>query len=86
MEWIIALAFIALMFGLLMLDFRRKQARTVEEYEEEVQNEDLGRSMLRAGLLEIEKLNKPQVQQAVEYLKDQQQGQTDEKKTAGDGE
>jgi hypothetical protein len=74
--WLIILAVIALVFWALVRDNARVRNRTREEYEQDVL--DAKTSMLRAGLLELDKFagETKQKRAAVEYLKDQDQGQT----------
>jgi hypothetical protein len=89
LTWLIALVLIVAMFWLLSIDYKRKQSRTEEEYEEEVRSGQItGRAMAKAGFLEIEKMFKPSLQAAIEYVEDEKQGQTkaqeegdDERKT-----
>ena len=74
--WLIVLAVIALMFWALARDQRRLKNRTVEEYERD--QVDARNSMLRAGMLELDKflVNEKAKRAAVEMLKDEEQGMT----------
>ncbi|MBI4751620.1 MAG: hypothetical protein HY774_24325 [Acidobacteria bacterium] len=86
MIWLVTIAFIGLMFGALIYDYQRKQARSIEEYETEIkEGENTGTSLMRAGLLELDKLTKPNLQAAIEFAKDAEEGQTDNQKESGEG-
>jgi hypothetical protein len=78
--WLIVLLIIGLAFWSLIRESDRRSRRSVEEYERDViENKN---TLLRAGMLELDKFvgNESQKRAAVEYLKDEQQGQT---KTGG---
>lgn len=90
--WLVVLLMIAGMFWSLVRENNRKSNRTVEEYERELA--ESRNSMLRAGMLELDKfiVNERDKRAAVEYLKDEQEGLTktggkadDVDRTAGQG-
>jgi len=74
--WLIAIALIVLILWLLTREQKRVRNRTAEEYEADLANAK--QSMMKAGLLELDKFLGPQnaKRAAVEYLKDEEQGQT----------
>ena len=74
--WLSVLGLIALAFWALMRDRRRLKNRTAAEYERDLV--DSRNSMLRAGMLELDKflVNEKAKRAAVEMLKDEQQGMT----------
>jgi hypothetical protein len=74
--WLIALLLIGLMVWALVSENARLRHRTSGEYEAEVANNKA--SLLRAGLVELDRFlgETKQKTAAVEYLKDQEQGQT----------
>jgi hypothetical protein len=78
--WLVVLLFIAGMFWSLIRESNRQRNRTVEEYERDLANNR--QSMLRAGMLELDKFvgNEREKRAAVEYIKDEEQGMT---KTGG---
>ena len=78
--WLVLLLLIALMFWSLIRESNRQRNRTVEEYERDLANSR--QSMLRAGMLELDKFvgNEREKRTAVEYIKDEEQGMT---KTGG---
>ena len=78
--YLIILLLIALMFWSLIRESSRQRNRTVEEYERDLANSR--QSMLRAGMLELDKFvgNEREKRAAVEYIKDEEQGMT---KTGG---
>jgi flagellar biosynthesis/type III secretory pathway M-ring protein FliF/YscJ len=76
LAWLAVLLVIAGMLWSLVRENNRKINRTAEEYEREMaESRD---SMLRAGLLELDKfvVNEREKRAAVEYLKDEEQGLT----------
>lgn len=81
--WLLAFALIALMVWALVREKDRLKRRTAEEYEAELANNKA--SMMRAGLVELDRFlgSTQQKTAAVEYLKDEEQGQT---KTGGNDE
>jgi hypothetical protein len=84
MEWLIALIVIVALFWLLARDYRQKQSRTTEEYEEDVRAGRItGRTMASAGLLELEKVFRPSSEAAQEFAEDEKRGQT---KTENEGD
>ena len=74
--WLSMLALIALGFWAIMRDRQRLKNRTAAEYERDLA--DRRNSMLRAGMLELDKflVNEKAKRAAVEMLKDEQQGMT----------
>ncbi|MFP5263950.1 MAG: hypothetical protein ACLGJB_18870 [Blastocatellia bacterium] len=74
--WLAVLLIIAAMLWSLVRESNRKMNRTVEEYEREMA--ESRNSMLRAGLLELDKFvgNEREKRAAVEHLKDEEQGLT----------
>lgn len=74
--WLIPLALIALMFWSLARERDRQRNRTPAEFERDLA--DAKSSMLRAGMLELDRFagEPSQKRAAVEYLKDQEQGMT----------
>jgi len=74
--WLIAIGLIGLMIWALVRENDRLKRRSSEEYEEDVANSKA--SMMRAGLLELDRFlgSTKQKTAAVEYLKDEEQGQT----------
>ena len=81
--WLVVLALIGLALWTISRENERKRRRTSQEYEREVA--DARSSMLRAGMLELDKFvgNTSAKRAAVEYLKDAEQGQT---KSGGKGD
>lgn len=78
--WLVVLLLIGVMFWSLAYENKKRRARTVEEYERDQANAK--NSLLRAGLVELDKFvgESRQKRAAVEYLKDEEQGMT---KTGG---
>lgn len=74
--WLVVLAVIALMFWALVRDRQRLKNRTNAEYERDLA--EARNSMLRAGMLEMDKflVNEKAKRAAVEMIKDQEQGMT----------
>ena len=72
--WLVALAIIALMFWALARDRQRLKNRTAAEYERDLA--ESRNSMLRAGMLELDKflVNEKEKRAAVEMIKDEEQG------------
>ena len=83
LAWLIAIAVIVLALWAITRENDRRRRRSSEEYEREVA--EAKSSMLRAGMLELDKFvgNTSSKRAAVEYLKDEEQGQT---KTGGKGD
>ena len=81
--WLVVLAVIALMFWAIARDRQRLKNRTAAEYERDLA--ESRNSMLRAGMLELDKflVNEKEKRAAVEMLKDAEQGMT---KTGGKGD
>ena len=76
LAWLIVMALIVLALWAITRENGRRRRRSSEEYEREVA--DARSSMLRAGMLELDKFvgNTSSKRAAVEYLKDEEQGQT----------
>ena len=76
LAWLIAIAVIILAMWSISREGERRRRRTSQEYERDVA--DARSSMLRAGMLELDKFvgNTTGKRAAVEYLKDEEQGQT----------
>jgi hypothetical protein len=74
--WLVVLAGIALMFWALVRDQQRLKNRTVAEYERD--QAEARNSMLRAGMLELDKflVSEKEKRAAVEMIKDEEQGMT----------
>ena len=74
--WLAVLGLIALMFWALARDRERLKNRTAEEYERDLA--ESRNSMLRAGMLELDKflVNEKEKRAAVEMIKDEEQGMT----------
>jgi hypothetical protein len=74
--WIVVLALFGLMIWALARENQRQRSRSAQEYEEDIV--DARESMMRAGMLELDKFvgEAKGKQAAVEFLKDQEQGQT----------
>lgn len=74
--WLIAFAVIGLIVWTLVRENSRARRRTAEEFERDLATTKS--SLMRAGLVELDKFfgETRQKQTAVEYLKDEQQGQT----------
>jgi len=74
--WLVMLLVIALMFWALIRDQQRLKNRTVAEYERDLA--ESRNSMLRAGMLELDKflVNEKEKRAAVEMIKDEEQGMT----------
>ena len=76
LAWLIAIVIIVLLLWTVSRENERKRRRSSQEYERDVA--DAHSSMLRAGMLELDKFsgNTSAKRAAVEYLKDEEQGQT----------
>jgi hypothetical protein len=74
--WLIAIAVIGLMFWAMARENSRKRNRSVEEFERDLS--ETRESMLRAGMLELDKFvgDVSGKRAAVEYIKDEEEGQT----------
>src|SRR5215212_9523445 len=91
--WVIALAVVGLAIWVLTRENTRQRNRSSEEYERDIYA--ARESMLRAGLLQLDKFvgETKGKQAAVEFLKDEEVGQTrtgskgdDAKRTQSEGE
>jgi hypothetical protein len=78
--WLIALAILGLVIWAVARDQQRMRSRTPEQFEADVANNR--DSLMRAGLLDLDRFVDPSrtKRAAIEYLKDEEQGQT---KTGG---
>jgi hypothetical protein len=74
--WLVVLGLIALMFWALVRDRERLKNRSAAEYERDLA--ESRNSMLRAGMLELDKflVNEKEKRAAVEMIKDEEQGIT----------
>jgi hypothetical protein len=81
--WLVVLVVIALAFWALIRDQQRLKNRTAAEYERDLA--ESRNSMLRAGMLELDKflVNEKEKRAAVEMIKDEEQGMT---KSGGKGD
>src|SRR5689334_21112080 len=82
--WLGAIALIFISFWALAADYSNKQQRSIEQYEKDVKEQNLTASLMRTGLLEMEKLTKPQLESSIEFLQDEKQWQTKQKKQGDD--
>ena len=76
LAWLIPIAVIVLIFWTTSRESERRRRRSSQDYERDVA--EARSSMLRAGMLELDKFagNTTGKRAAVEYLKDEEQGQT----------
>jgi hypothetical protein len=76
--WLGALVLMGFAFWMILGEFTRKQSRTVEEYEADVQanKSEVGNALMRAGMLDLEKRLKPNLESAIVYLEDEKSGKT----------
>ncbi len=74
--WLIVIAVIGLMFWAVARENTRKRNRSAEEFERDLA--ESRNSMLRAGLVELDKFvgDVSGKRAAVEYIKDEEEGQT----------
>ena len=81
--WLVVLGLIALIFWALVRERQRLKNRTAAEYERDLA--ESRNSMLRAGMLELDKflVNEKEKRAAVEMIKDEEQGMT---KSGGKGD
>jgi hypothetical protein len=81
--WLIALALVGVMIWALTKENNRQRNRSSQEYERDIYA--ARESMMRAGMLELDQFvgEAKGKRAAVEYLKDEEQGQT---KTGGKGD
>lgn len=87
--WLAGLALMVLMIWAIVYEYQRNQSRTVADYQKEIESKGLHKlsaSMLRAGLLDLEKVMKPNLQKAAAFMEDEKQGTTKQKKTEGDND
>ncbi|MFY9221706.1 MAG: hypothetical protein WAQ98_03495 [Blastocatellia bacterium] len=84
-SWVIAFILIFTAFWALSYDYQKKQNRTSEEYQKDIEKQGItGNRLLQVGLLELEKFLKPNLSSSVDYLKDEKQGKTKTKKQGDD--
>jgi hypothetical protein len=84
--WLIALIVIGLIFWAILREHKKRQARTVEEYEEAVRSGDIiPKAMLKAGVLELEGILNPTRRAAMEYVEAENKGHTKTQKKGGKG-
>ncbi len=76
LPYLIVLALFALMIWSLTREKKQQKSRTAQEYERDLVNHR--NSMMRAGMLELDKFvgNVNEKRAAVEFLKDEEQGMT----------
>jgi hypothetical protein len=76
LPYLIVLALFALMMWSLTREKKQQKSRTAQEYERDLI--DRRNSMMRAGMLELDKFvgNVNEKRAAVEFLKDEEQGMT----------
>jgi hypothetical protein len=76
LPYLIVLGLFALMMWSLTRDKKQQKSRTAQEYERDLVNHR--NSMMRAGMLELDKFvgNVNEKRAAVEFLKDEEQGVT----------
>lgn len=78
--WLFSIILVAGLFWVLRSNYQKQQARSVEEYEQEVRDGRITpHRFLHAGLLEVEKVFKPALQEAADFVQDEKQGQTKKK-------
>jgi hypothetical protein len=82
MGWLFAFALIIGMVFLLSREQKRLRSRTEKEYQRDV--EAAGKSLLRAGLFELQKTLQPEARSAIEFVLDEQKGMAEEKQKSGD--
>ncbi|MBL8149042.1 MAG: hypothetical protein JNN15_03855 [Blastocatellia bacterium] len=75
--WFGAVALIFLLLRLLASEYKEKQSRTVQEYEKDVKDKDLGRSLLRVAMIDLERHFRPLIKVAVEKVENENSGKTD---------
>ena len=81
LNWLVPLALIALVFWMLVRENDRRKQRTVEEWERDyAAGQGKTSQFIRAGALGLESILVDEKRQAVEFVKDEQQGMT---KTGG---
>lgn len=85
--WLGALVLIGISLWAVAGEFTRKQSRTVEEYEAEVEasKANVGNALMRAGLLDLEKRLNQKIEKSAAYLEDEKKGRTRVRR-AEDGE
>jgi hypothetical protein len=72
MAWFIGLGLIVGLIWLLVHDYRRKQSRTEEEYQADLEN--AGGSLIGAAGLELQKLFQADLEKAAHYQQDEKGG------------
>jgi hypothetical protein len=82
MEWLFAVALIIGMIWLLSREQKRREARTEEEYQKDV--EVAGRSLVGAAMFELQKTLQPEARPGIEYVLDEKKGMAEERQKTGD--
>ena len=81
--WGATIGLIILIFEGVARSNRRYRARTNEEYEEAVRSGKItGNALIRAGLVELDKLQHPSAEASIAFIEDEKQGQTKTEKEA----
>lgn len=84
-SWVIAFVLIFTAFWALSYDYQKKQNRTSEEYQKDIEKQGItGNRLLQVGLLELEKFLKPNLSASEEHLQNEKKGQTKTKKQGDD--
>ena len=77
LHWLVPLFLIALVFWMLVRENDRRKRRTVEEWERDyAAGQGKTTQFIRAGALGLESILVDEKRQAVEFVKDEQQGMT----------
>lgn len=85
--WLLVPIIIFGAFWALSYEYNQKQNRTTEQYQKDLEKQGVtGNALLRAGLLDLEKLLKPNLAAAVEQIQDEKQGRTKTNKQGDDGD
>jgi hypothetical protein len=75
--WLVPLALIGLVFWLVVRENSRRQRRTVQEWERDfAAGQGKASQFIRAGALGLESIFVDEKRQAIEFMKDEQQGMT----------
>jgi hypothetical protein len=83
--WLSIPIIILVAFGVLIYEYKQKQSRTTEQYQKDLQKQGVtGNALLRAGMLDLEKLLKPDLAAAIEQVEDEKQGRTKTNKQGDD--
>lgn len=85
LAWLAALGVLLIAGYLLIYDYQRKQQRSEADYKRDLQDQGVtGHAFAKAGLLDLEKKLKPNLESAISFLADEQKGQTKTKKQGDD--